>query len=234
MAVRIMTYVGLLYQDLIKQKQVLPRRRLPPVLPIVLYNGDGKWTAETNVADLIPRTPGLLAKYVPHLEYLLIDENRYNVAELAAMRNLVAAAIRFERPENEASLMALIDVLNEWLAGNPELKRIFALWIRAMVLRHSRNRLVLPKVRDLKELKMTLTDRFDAWIREYEQKGLEKGLEKGLAQGEALLLQRQLARRFGPLPSDVIAQLGTATTEQLERWGDRVLDAASLEDVFHP
>ena len=65
MAVRIMTYVGLLYQDLIKQKQVLPRRRLPPVLPIVLYNGDGKWTAETNVADLIPRTPGLLAKYVP-------------------------------------------------------------------------------------------------------------------------------------------------------------------------
>ena len=29
MAVRIMTYVGLLYQDLIKQKQVLPRRRLP-------------------------------------------------------------------------------------------------------------------------------------------------------------------------------------------------------------
>ena len=246
MAVRIMTYVGLLYQDLIKQKQVLPRRRLPPVLPIVLYNGDGKWTAETNVADLIPRTPGLLAKYVPHLEYLLIDENRYNVAELAAMRNLVAAAIRFERPENEASLMALIDVLNEWLAGNPELKRIFALWIRAMVLRHSRNRLVLPKVRDLKELKMTLTDRFDAWIREYEQKGLEKGLEeglekglkkgleKGLAQGEALLLQRQLARRFGPLPSDVIAKLGTATTEQLERWGDRVLDAASLEDVFRP
>ena len=99
-----------------------------------------------------------------------------------------------------------------------------------MVLRHSQNRLVLPKVRDLKELKMTLTDRFDAWAREYEQKGLEKGIEKG----EALMLQRQLARRFGPLSSDVVAQLGTATTEQLERWGDRVLDAASLEDVFLP
>ncbi|MDZ7621491.1 MAG: DUF4351 domain-containing protein [Candidatus Competibacteraceae bacterium] len=120
--------------------------------------------------------------------------------------------------------------MNGWLEGQPELKRTFALWIRTMVLRHSQNRLVLPKVRDLKELKMTLTDRFDAWAREYEQKGLEKGIEKG----EALLLQRQLARRFGPLPSDVVAQLGTATTEQLERWGDRVLDAASLEDVFRP
>ncbi len=43
-----------------------------------------------------------------------------------------------------------------------------------MVLRHSRNRLVLPKVRDLRELKMTtLTDRFDAWARGYERKGRE-------------------------------------------------------------
>ncbi|MDG4550027.1 MAG: Rpn family recombination-promoting nuclease/putative transposase [Candidatus Contendobacter sp.] len=234
MAVRIMTYVGLLYQDLIKQKQVLPERRLPPVLPIVLYNGDGHWTAKTNVADLIPKAPGLLARYIPHLEYLLIDENRYDLAELVAMENLVAAAIRFERPESETSLMTLIETVNGWLEGQPELKRTFALWIRAMVLRHSRNHLVLPKVRDLKELTMTLTDRFDAWAREYEQKGLEKGLEKGLAQGESLLLQRQLARRFGPLPNDVIAQLGTATTEQLECWGDRVLDAASLEDVFRP
>jgi len=116
--------------------------------------------------------------------------------------------------------------VNGWLEGQPELKRIFALWIRTMVLRHSQNRLVLPKVRDLKELKMTLTDRFDAWAREYEQKGIEKG--------EALLLQRLLVRRFGPLPSDVVAQLGSATTTQLERWGDRVLDAASLDDVFRP
>ncbi|WP_420887096.1 DUF4351 domain-containing protein [Candidatus Competibacter phosphatis] len=66
------------------------------------------------------------------------------------------------------------------------------------------------------------------------KKASKKASKKGLAQGEALLLQRQLARRFGPLPSDVIAQLGTATTEQLECWGDRVLDAASLEDVFRP
>jgi hypothetical protein len=220
----------LLYQDLIRQKQVLPERRLPPVLPIVLYNGEGAWTAKTNLADLIPKAPGLLAKYVPQVEYLLIDESRYTVAELAAMKNLVAAAIRFERPESAAALMALIETVNGWLEGQPELKRTFALWIRAMVLRHSGNHLVLPKVRDLKELKMTLTDRFDAWAREHEQ----NGLKKGIAQGEALLLQRQLARRFGPLPSDVVAQLGSATTEQLERWGDRVLDAASLDDVFRP
>ncbi|MBC7215888.1 MAG: DUF4351 domain-containing protein [Burkholderiaceae bacterium] len=89
---------------------------------------------------------------------------------------------------------------------------------------------MLPKVQDLKELKMTLAERFDQWARNYEQKGIEKGIEKG----EALLLQRQLTRRFGTLPSDVVGQIAGATAAQLEQWGDRVLDAPSLEEVFRP
>ena len=113
MAVRMMSYVGLLYQDLIRRGEVLPGRRLPPVLPIVLYNGDAKWTAVTDIAALIPKAPGLVAKYLPKLEYLLIDENQYSEAELAGLKNLVAAIIRFEHPENEQALLGLIDLVNE-------------------------------------------------------------------------------------------------------------------------
>ena len=32
--------------------------------------------------------------------YLLIDENQYSEAALAGLKNLVAAIIRFEHPEN--------------------------------------------------------------------------------------------------------------------------------------
>ncbi|CDH43061.1 DUF4351 domain-containing protein [Candidatus Contendibacter odensensis] len=122
-------------------------------------------------------------------------------------------------------------MLQGWLEGQPELKRIFAIWIRAMVRRHSQNRLVLPKVRDLRELKMTLTDRFATWVRQYEQQGIEKGIEKG----EALLLRRQLVRRFGTLPEWAEQRLKQATTAQLETWGDQVLEAATLTEVLgHP
>ncbi len=81
---------------------------------------------------------------------------RYGEAELAAMRNLVAAIIRFEHPANDRALLGLIALLNDWLDGRPELKRTFAIWIRAVLLRRSKHTLVLPKVRDLTELKMTL------------------------------------------------------------------------------
>jgi hypothetical protein len=39
MAVRVLTYVGLLYEDLIKQSKGRGRRHLPAILPIVLYSG---------------------------------------------------------------------------------------------------------------------------------------------------------------------------------------------------
>jgi predicted transposase/invertase (TIGR01784 family) len=50
MAVRMMTYLGLLYQDLIRRGDVLPGRRLPPVLPIVLYNGKARTHEEHTLA----------------------------------------------------------------------------------------------------------------------------------------------------------------------------------------
>ena len=251
MAVRVMTYVGLLYQDLIRRDDVArggdgksaPRGRyLPPVLPIVLYNGQARWTAATDVFDLLPRLPGLAGHYLPRLKYLLIDESSYTEQKLAGLQNLVAQVIRIGHPQSKDTILQAIEQLTLWLHDKPELKRTLALWIRVILLQRSRHTLVLPKLNDLKELKMTLAERFDQWALEYEQKGIQKGkqeglregLQKGIATGEGLLLQRQLARRFGPLPDAVLQRIAAASITELELWGDRVLDAASLDDVFRP
>ena len=53
MAVRILVYTGLLYQDLIRRGELGDAGRLPPVLPVVLYNGRPRWTAPVEVGDLI-------------------------------------------------------------------------------------------------------------------------------------------------------------------------------------
>jgi flagellar biosynthesis/type III secretory pathway protein FliH len=156
----------------------------------------------------------------------------------------------------------LIDLVNEMSDDNPELKRILAIWIRGVVLRRSKGTLLLPKVQDLKELKMTLAERFDTWALQYEQRGVEKGIEKGILQGiekgieqgiekgiekgiqqgiakgiekgEALALQKFLTKRFGTLPPEVVGQISVASVQQIDTWMDRVLDAESLDSVFAP
>jgi hypothetical protein len=62
--------------------------------------------------------------------------------------------------------------------------------------------------------------------------GIQKGIQKGIEKGEALILQRQLARRFGVLPTEILETIAVASTSQIEIWCDRVLDAQSLDEVF--
>ena len=62
---------------------------------------------------------------------------------------------------------------------------------------------------------------------------LDGGEKKSLPQGESQILCRQLTRRFGPLPEWAEAKLSQASTDQLEHWADRILDADSLDAVFH-
>jgi hypothetical protein len=77
MAVRIMTYIGLLYQDLIKSGQVKGEDLLPSVFPLVLYNGRKAWTARQDVAELILPASFALARYRPSLRYFLWMKGRF-------------------------------------------------------------------------------------------------------------------------------------------------------------
>ncbi len=56
--------------------------------------------------------------------------------------------------------------------------------------------------------------------------------QDGELKGEAKILVRLLMRRFGELPAVLHAKIAAADSETLEKWGDLVLDARSLDDVF--
>jgi len=57
MALRMQVYVGLLYQDIVRQHHLTADGKLPPVLPIVLYHGAAAWHASLDPADLAARLP---------------------------------------------------------------------------------------------------------------------------------------------------------------------------------
>ncbi len=97
MALRVLTYVCLLYQDLLKGKQISPGEKLPPVFPLVLYNGQPRWQAtQQEIADLIAAS-GSLARWQPKFRYHLLDEGRVPAEELWRLSdNLLALLIRLE------------------------------------------------------------------------------------------------------------------------------------------
>ena len=60
-----------------------------------------------------------------------------------------------------------------------------------------------------------------------------KGEREGVQKGEGQMLRLMLERRFGPLPAWVEDKLCDADNASLESWGIRLLDANTLEAVFH-
>ena len=69
------------------------------------------------------------------------------------------------------------------------------------------------------------------------EKGLQQGLQQGLAQGqkqgEAAVLLRQLTRKFGPAAAEAHRpRIESTDAETLLAWSERILDAATPEDIF--
>jgi hypothetical protein len=229
MAVRVLTYVGLLYQDLIKAKTYSASGPLPNVLPVVIYNGTSRWRAANEITSLLYESPRDLEQYRPAHRYLLIDEGAYDDAHLARDDNLVAMLFRlencFERDQVTELVRALVRQLNGAEYGS--LRRAFAIWLDRVVFErfaeddaHFSNQLW--------ESETMLADRVPIWEEELRQEGREQGRQ----QGEASLLLRQLQKRFGELPDSVGMRVNGSTCEQLGLWAERLLDCRSLNDLF--
>jgi hypothetical protein len=173
MAARLSTYLDLLYQDLIRGRQLGRRRRLPPVLPIVLYNGRRRWTAPTDLADLIEPGPAGLDAYRPRLRYLLIDESAYADAQLAPMRNLAAALFRLENSRGPEPVRAVLSALAEWLADpeQMELRRSFVIWLHEAFFKTRLPAVQFPELSNLEEIRIMLTDRVLDWTQQWKQEG---------------------------------------------------------------
>ncbi len=245
MALRLLTYLGLLYQDLQKSNSLPDDGKLPPVLPLVLYNGRRKWNAAINISDLIQDVSGGLAKYRPDFQYLLLEENSYNLDNLPA-HNLASAIFRLEQSQRPEDVRAVVKCLVQWLESPQQasIRRAFTVWINRVLLPVRMPGQEVPQVNDLLEVENILAERVKEWTMEWKEEGLQKGLQKGLQMGRlegrqegrqegfSQMLYRQLTKKIGPISTEIENNLNNADQEQPLLWSERILTASSLGDIF--
>ena len=197
MAVRMMAYVSLLAQNLIRQKQ-LQQGKLPALIPLVLYNGQPRWTAPTDVADCFaPPLPGL-APFRPQLMYHLIDEARLQLSPSAEVRNLVEALFHLERSQDPQTIGRLALAVKNALQSpaHNELKRTLNRWLRQEIGRKIPVDMtgVLAHIPDLLEGAPMLAETLGRLYTEATQKGIQEGRDEGfvlmLTAGRAALCTR--------------------------------------------
>jgi hypothetical protein len=188
--------------------------------------------AVAKLLDHADRTDTLLASHNPFawvtLAHLRTQQVRNKPDKLYAAKWRLTKLL-YQHGWRKARIIVLFRVIN-WMMvlPAPQQKRY---WQAVLQLEQER------KVEWITPLEQSFMD--EGWQKglkkgreEGRQEGREQGQEQGRKEGAAALLERQLVRRFGPLPTAARNKLAKASLAQLETWSDALPDAPSLKHVL--
>ena len=211
MALRILAYTSLLYQELVRNDALDAGGRLPAVLPIVLYNGEARWRAALEMGELIAPVGPELAPYQPSQRYIVVDERHVGAEDLPAS-NLMAAVLGLEQGRTPEDLKRVVERLVEWLRDPRDdgLKRAFTDWVWRLAGQFTPGDAEPAPVRTLEGVRMTLEERLAEWPKQWLREGREQGIREVVEQ-----LERVGAE---PPPVKTPRDVGMTLEERLAEW----------------
>ena len=232
MPIRLMHYVACFYDHLLKTKQAHPGQGLPPIFPVVLYNGAKPWRARQDVYDMIvPEPPEFLRAYQPHLRYYLVDEGRLSHDDLKRKGSLLSGIFGVENAGKswealQEAVKRIVDIINED-PNKGRIDRILTRWIKRHLARLQAD-VGLGGLNSLVEDKDMLAENLENLVKKERQESEQRGLARGRHEGVEGTLRKQINLKFGELPEWADQRLKSATDEQLDEWVMQILSADSL------
>ncbi|QGP92291.1 Putative transposase, YhgA-like [Neomoorella glycerini] len=107
--------------------------RLPPIIPAVLYNGAGSWTAALSFKEMLDGYQDFSGHFLDY-RYLLFDVNRYNEEELIRVANLIAGIFLLDQRMHPEDLVGRLQKLSGILRRlTPDEFRHFTTWLKNVV-----------------------------------------------------------------------------------------------------
>jgi predicted transposase YdaD len=220
MALRMLNYITNFYMDWVEAHP--NAKKLPPIFPLLLYNGDDRWSSAQSMSELVEPEPAL-GDYAIGFRYFKLAANEFSQEQLLGIQNIVSTLFLAESKPD-------IELLSEQflaLFGREEDRQAISLffnWYKQLAIRGyvtSDDYTSLVEVyRSVEEVKGMLQTTFkkqhEQWYQEGFEEGIEKGIEQGIEQGREDTLRRtalaMFARGIDPI---LIAEVTGLTEDEL-------------------
>lgn len=210
MSLRMLRYITELYEYLIKNYRI---KKLPAVFPVMLYNGEKKWTAPEELNKLIEKSIPL--KYIPDFRYYKIAENEFSKDFLFKIKNSVSALFYTENSVKEDLISEIRILVNLLRSEKPEELSFFINWFKYMF--KDREDLV-EEIKGIDEVNKMLRSSLKKYSKELISEGMEKGLQKGLEKGiKKAKLETAAALLGRKMPEKDISEVTGLTLEEIRR-----------------
>ena len=231
MPLRILNYMLLLYEDLIKQKEISIDDPLPPVFPVVLYTGTTTYNASTRIEDLIALPYKRLQRYVPTFEHYLVtlrSKPREELKRMTALDNMIAGLFYLLTAGTEKEMKEAEKFVSDRIDYASEFGRFYVIWIR----KYLKHRGIKIKVHT-KEGGKIMLETVVAKIREEKiKKAIDESISKGIAIGKQESILNILRKKFTEIPNSIETKIkGIRSVEKLENILLSILDISSIEEL---
>jgi Putative transposase, YhgA-like. len=194
MPIRLFLYMSEIWREVLKntkQTEVKSKEfKLPAIVPLVLYNGEYKWTVEKKFKNVINKSE-LFGNNIIDFEYILIDINKYEKEELMQLGNIASAVFLLDQKVDiEEFISRVKDIAISFNNLSEEQKMMLRHWLRITLSDEIKDKLG-EKIEDIliakKEEVVVMTSNISKTIKETFEKtreeGIEKGIEKGIERG---------------------------------------------------
>ena len=205
---------------------------LPPIIPMVVYHGQEKWTVSRAFQDLV-FTPGAMKPFVPDFSYRLWDLSDYTDHEIKGGVSLKVAALLLKHIFSEnigEKLPGIFKLLRTIINARSGLEYLeAALRYVSSGSRHVEKDDIIRALKEALEEKGddNMSTLAEQWIEEGLQKGIKKGKILGLKEGvkkgiKAGKIQEArenvleaVASRFGTAPDDIVNEINAVNNRAL-------------------
>ena len=172
MARRMLNYTMRILDGL-GEDELGPGGMYPPVLPVVIYNGERRWNAPADLRDQFAPVPDAVLGYLPRHRYLLIDLRALDTS-LLVEENMVSLMAILERARTLGQLEEVGAAMADWLVrvGDAGLLDSVEAWVTQVLAKRTgpSGRASELQIRKKEEGTMsTLAERVKKWGAELNQ-----------------------------------------------------------------
>jgi len=240
MPLRLLLYMVEIWRDILKNTDNKEAKRkdfkLPSIIPIILYNGAGKWTVSRNFKETLDGND-LFSNHVLDFNYILFDVNRYKEKELLGLTNLISGVFLLDQKIDSEELKdRLIKLIGIFRSLSEEEFDLFKSWFK-WIIKPRISEELQPKIDEILEkseplevenMVYNLANTIEEMKKKAEDKGIERGIERGIEKGrnegknEAKIEIAKLALEKGA-EIDFVAKITGLDIELIKKLKDEAL-----------
>ncbi|MFL0194288.1 Rpn family recombination-promoting nuclease/putative transposase [Clostridium sp. WILCCON 0269] len=249
MPIRLFLYMAEIWREFLKntEKGEVKRKdfRLPAIVPLVLYNGEYKWTVERRFKNIINKSK-LFGNNIIDFEYILFDINKYEKEELVQLGNISSAIFLLDQKVDfEEFISRIKDIALYFDRLTEEEKMILKHWLRTTLSDDLKNIIgeelesVLTAnkgevLRMTSNISKTIRETFERVKEEGIEQGIKKGREEGREQARLRDVKRVLKlvnRKFNYSDRTFDEKIKKANSDELNLIIENILDIERMEDL---